>query len=148
MNLQRAPVDRRLELRCEALAHAAVGAVRGQNEISRRQPGRVDLGLETQHDAQLGRPLLQDAQELAARDAAEAVARSSGCALPRKKMSMSVQYANRDVIARWVSGSASSKSPSVSSEKHDAPAERVVGLVALAHRDLVRGSSRFMRMAK
>ena len=67
---------------------------------------------------------------------------------PRKKMSMSVQYAKRDVIARCVSGSASSKLPSVSSEKTTPQPNVSSARFRSWTVTSCAGSSRFMRMAK
>ena len=70
-----ARVDVRLEDRRVALADPAVDAVRRDHEVGIGE-GRVvlDLVLEMVHDAELGAPLLQDAEQALPLDAAEAVA--------------------------------------------------------------------------
>lgn len=70
-----ANVDLRLEVIDVFFAEAAVDAIGQQNQIGVGEAGLVvDIDFETQVDAELVRPLLEDQEQLASRTAAEAVA--------------------------------------------------------------------------
>jgi hypothetical protein len=85
----------------------------------------------------LRRALLQDAQEIAARDAREAVARGADPLSPEEDVDVGpVREAAGDRSVRLGIGLLEVAEGLVG--EHDAPAERVVGPVALAHGDLVR----------
>jgi hypothetical protein len=70
-----APVEARAEVLREALADGAVDAVHAQDQVRVREPARVvDLGLEVDLHPESARAVLQDVQQLLARQPAEAVA--------------------------------------------------------------------------
>jgi hypothetical protein len=131
-----APVDRGLEVLGVPLAHEAVDAVGGQDQVRARELGGVlDLALELQAHAELAAARVEDLQQALARQTAEAVARRAhtGAAVegldvgPGREALLDGREALRvrllEAAQRLVG------------EDH-APAEGVVGAVALVDRDL------------
>ncbi len=69
-----APIDRRPEVLGAELAHAAVGAVGAEHQIGVAEGVEVrDLALEVELDAELAAPVVEDPEELAAREGGEPV---------------------------------------------------------------------------
>ena len=135
-----AHVDVGLEDLGEGRARARVQPVGADHQVvaCHEGPRIVDLGLEDKLDAEVaGAPLQQQEQPLAA-DAAEAVPGRDGAhalvddgdVVPVGEVFADPGGADR-VVGREVVERLG--------RQHDAPAERVVRLVALEHRDLVRG---------
>jgi hypothetical protein len=135
-----AHVDIGLEDLGEGRARARVQPVSADHQVVafHERLGIVDLGLEAKLDAEVtGAPLQQQEQPLAA-DAAETMpGRDRAHALVDDGDIVPVgevfpdpggahRIVGREVVERL-------------GRQHDAPAERVVGHVALEHRDLVRG---------
>jgi hypothetical protein len=132
-----------------AVADAAVGPVGGDHQVVIGPVVEVGarLMLEMERHSQCARPLLEDVQQALAADADEAVARRADrlarrCG-PRYRPNGRIRPGSRrpkpvvphQVLDRLIG------------EDH-APAERVVGPVALEQMHLVPGSRSFMDMAK
>ena len=98
----------------------------------------VHLGLEAQVDAELAGTVLEQHQELLAADAAEAVAAGDGAGaleLHRDVVPVGEVLADRRGADRVVGSEVAERLV----RQHHAPAEGVVGLVALEHHHLVGG---------
>ena len=135
-----AGVDGGLEIVGELRAGPGVQAVGGDDDVVvlRQLPGIGDLGLETQIDAKLPGPLLQQHQEFLAADAGKAMAARDdalatimhGDIVPIGEVTADGRGAGRivggDIIESLVG-------------EYDAPAERIVRPVALEHGDVVAG---------
>ncbi len=144
-----AHVDIGAELFGEGGAGARVEPVGGDHQIVLRHQrfGVVHLGLEAQVDAQFARALLKQEQQPHAADAAEAMARGKGAhalvddgdVVPIGEMLADGGGALRVVGGEIVEGFIG---------EDDAPAERVVGLVALEHDNLVSRVAQLHRDGK
>ncbi len=131
-----------------AIANLGIDAVRGDDEIGvgKFEVG-IDLALEHELDAELFAARLQDIEQLLAADADEAVAGGAHApALDQDLDVVPVVEGALDLLrgldvpgAHIVHGGVG---------KHDAPAERVVRLVALDHRHLVRRILLFHQQAE
>ena len=131
-----AQIDLGLKMRDIFLAEATVDAVGQHHQIGIGKAGLVlDVGLEDQGDAEFARPLLQDQEQLAARAAAKAVAADPmhraaemhGDIVPIGKFLGDAAIAWGIVFLEIVERRIG---------EHHAEAERIVGAVALIHRDL------------
>ena len=134
------------EMLLVAGADAAVGAVGGDDQVIALPVGEVGARfmLEMERDAELARPFLQDRQQPLAADADEAVAGGSNRLavdmdldiVPMGEFVADPGAAHRivghQILDRLVG-------------EDDAPAERVVGAVALEQVDLVRGIAQLHR---
>ena len=133
-----AQLDARPKCRGEALAHAAVDAVRRDDQIGVAISGKIlDLALELQPDAEAARALLQDVQQALAGDAGKAMAaRADDVPL---EVDVDVVPVLEGCLDR---GSALGVVlPEIGEclvREHHAPAEGVVGAVALDHQHVVR----------
>ena len=138
-------VDVRPERRRVLRAHAAVDAVAGDDdvgaELARRGFVVDDVLLVQQLDAERLATALQDAQQPLAADAAEAVA--AGADRPPAEMDVDVVPVVERVgdLARRLRIGGFEVAERLVGEHH-APAERVVGAVALEHADVVPRAAR------
>jgi hypothetical protein len=120
-----------------AACGCGVDAVAGDDQVGVREVQvRIDLGLEHQLDAQLSQRL-QDVEQLLAADADKAVAaRADHLALEQQLDVVPVVEGLLDGVGRGLVPLAHVVHGGVG--EHHAPAEGVVGLVALDDRDVVR----------
>ena len=135
-----AGLDAGLEVFGEFVARPRIQPVGGDDEVVGlgQLRGAGDLGLETQLDAEPARALLQQLQQLLARDAGKAVAGGDDLlaaimhrdVVPIGEMAADFAGAERIVLGEVLEGLVG---------QHHAPAEGVVRLVALEHGDVVRG---------
>ena len=134
-----AQIDGGLEIFGEFLARPRIQSV-GRNDevvILRQRRGAGDLGLEDEVDAKLARAVLQQHEQLLARDAGEAVAARHdplAAIVDRDVVPIGEVGADRLGAGRIVGGDVVEGLVG----KHHAPAERVVGPVAFEHGDVVR----------
>ena len=139
-------VDLGTEHLLELGAGAGVQTVGGDHEIMAGGIAghRPHLGLEPQLDAQLARPLLQDQQQPLAPDAAETMAGRDGArTVLHHRHIVPIGKVITDRCGRdWIVGREIAQRLV---RQHDAPAEGVVGAVALDHHDLVRGIAQLGR---
>ena len=137
----------RVEVRAEgggvAAADGAVDAVGGDHDVGAAEPERVEVavvahvGAEAQGDAERRGALLQDAQQRAARDAAEAVAAGGDPTPVDDDVDVvPVGEVGGDRAERRLVGGAEVLERLVG--EHDAPPERAVRAVALDDGDVVR----------
>ena len=133
-----AGLDAGLEVGGEFVARPGIQPVGGDDQIVGlgQLRGAGDLGLETQLDAKPAGALLQELQQLLARDAGKAVAGRDDLAaavmhrdvVPIGEMTADLAGAQRIVLGKVLEGFVG---------QHHAPAKRVVRLVALEHGDVV-----------
>ena len=133
-----AQLDARLEGGGVLAPEPAVDAVRGDDQVGVGVGVEIlDLALELQLDAERARPLLEDVEQALARDAGEAVAAGADDVplevdvdvVPVLEAVLDRRGALRVVLPEIVER--------LVGEDH-APAERVVGAVALDHENVVR----------
>ena len=127
-----------LEMRRVAVADAAVDAVGGDDQVGIGEVATiVHLALEHQLDAQCLGAMLQDVEQVLALDAAEAVAAGGDdAALEMDVDVVPMREAVEDFLLARRIGAFQVAQRLVG--EHHAPAERVVGAVALDHGDAVR----------
>ena len=131
-------LHRRLELRRVAVAELAVDAIGADDQVGVGEVRDViDLALEHQFHAQCFGAVLQDVEQMLALDAAKTVAAGSDDAALEVDIDVvPMREAVEDFLrALWI-GAFQVAQRLVG--EHHAPAERVIGAVALDHGDAVR----------
>jgi glyoxylase-like metal-dependent hydrolase (beta-lactamase superfamily II) len=140
-----ADVDVRLKGRRVLLSDDAVHSVRGHDSIDimeaqgREVPVVAYIGVKSQLDAKRLRTPLQDVEQRAPRDPAEAV--STG--RDDRSLDVDVDVVPAGEVSRDLSVTLLVRDPQVVERllrKHDAPPVCVGGAIALQHRDMVRGA--------